>query len=405
MVTEPSPVMFDHLYSLSDRGAYDEIIDHIRNHDDEAVRYGAAGVLSESVAEFESEVTPETRKALLRAVLTDPSDAVRANVVRTLLHLDESIVDNIVTRLEMEPDSTPTELPYPAVLTEWHGMRWAELRFLAVAGFEHVGGHSAVEKLRTTIQEEVDMRVLRRAIEAGGTVGDETFVTPIKDHLRVDDQTYQQSANETQIRRTKQAATEALVKIGTEAAYEALVTASRGTDEELKKCAISEIGKFGARQTVDLIVDELNNDESEELRQEAAEGLIATFTEADFDEGHTVREAALEQIGQDVPTAVSDEFATIVAESPRKPEQRNAAWLLGQLESDTDETVACLLSALDEDDEYLGVIAAAGLANLDPSVVEGRLDSFLESVDDGSQAQLLASSIQSKIRDTTADAR
>jgi HEAT repeat protein len=404
MVDEPSPVMFDHLYSLSDRGAYDEIISHIRDHDDEAVRYGAAGVLSESVDEFREEITPETRKALVTAVLTDPSDAVRANVVRTLLHIDESIVDNIITRLEMEPESTPTESPYPLVLTEWHGTRWAELRFLAAAGFERVGTHSAVEKLRSTIQEEVDLRVLRRAIEAGGEVGDETFVEPIKQHLRVEENTYQQSANDTQISRTKQAATEALVKIGTDAAYEALVTASRGTDDELKQCAISEIGKFGARKTVDLIVDELNEDASDELRQEAAEGLITTFTEADFDDGHAVREAALEQIGQDVPTDVSDEFASIVAESPRSSEQRNAAWLLGQLESDTDDTVECLFAALDGDDEYLGIIAAAALAKLDAAVVEDRLESFLESVDEGSQAHTLASSIQSNVHDSPPEA-
>ena len=137
MVREPSPVMFDHLYSLSDRGEYDELIRHIREHDDEEVRYGAAGVLSESVDGFEAEMTPATRKALVQAVLNDPSDAVRANVVRTLLHIDESMVDNIITRLEATPEATPTETPYPLILTKWHGTRWAELRFLAVAASVH----------------------------------------------------------------------------------------------------------------------------------------------------------------------------------------------------------------------------------------------------------------------------
>lgn len=401
MVQEPSPVMFDHLYSLSDRREYDELIRHIRDHENEEVRYGAAGVLSESVDGFREEITPQTRKALVESVLNEPSDAVRANIVRTLLHIDESIIDNIITRLEVAPESTPTEMPYPRILTNWHGTEWPELRYLAVAGFGRSNSQSAAEKLRATIQEEMDMRVLRRAIEEGGKVGDETFVEPIQTYLRADNEKLYQSANADQLTQTKQAAVEALVKIGTDAAYEALVTASRGTDEELRGCVISEIGKFGAENTVDLIVDELNNDADDALRAEAAEGLITTFTESEFDEGHAVRQQAIEQIGDDVATDVSDEFASIVTESPRKPEQRNAAWLLGQIEGDAEDTIDGLLAGLEDDDEYLRIIAAAGLTTFDPAVVADKLVEFRDSVDDTSEAHVLASSILSTMQDTS----
>ena len=118
MVDEPPSALFDHLYSLSSRGAYDELIRYLRTHEEEDVRYGAAGVLAESVGGFNEQITPARRKALVDAVRTDPSDAVRANVVKTLLAIDESIADNIITRLEMAPESTPTETPYPLILTK-----------------------------------------------------------------------------------------------------------------------------------------------------------------------------------------------------------------------------------------------------------------------------------------------
>ena len=397
MVTEPDSALFDHLYSLSSRGAYRELIRYIRTHDDEDVRYGAAGVLSESVAGFATEITPQTRKALVDVVRNDPSDAVRANVVKTLLAIDESIADNIITRLEMAPESTPTETPYPLILTKWHERQWPELRYLAVVGFERVGSPTTTEKLRTTIQRETDLRVLRRAIEASGAVGDETFITPIKSYLRIDDDTQYQSADAEQIRRIKQAAVEALVDIGTDGAYEALLTASRGTDPELKACAISEIGRLAPDEAVDLIVDELDDDADDAVRQEAAEGLITTFTESDFEEGHAVRQQALAEMGEDVDAAVSDAFASIVDDSPHKPEQRNAAWLLGQLETATEDTVDSLLSALTHEDDYLRIIAAAGLTTLDPALVDQKLTAFRDSVNEDSPAYDLASMIQSRL--------
>ena len=399
MAQEPSSAMFDQFYTLSSRGAYNELIRYVRHHDDEDVRYGAAGVLSESVSGFAEQMTPPARKALVDTVLNDPSDAVRANAVKTLLAIDESIADNIITRLEMAPKSTPTETPYPLILTKWHERQWPELRFLAVVGFGRVGSHTMVEKLRTTIQRETDLRVIRRAIEASGTVGDETFVTPIKNYLRIDGDSMYQSADAEEVRRTRQAAVEALVTLGTDAAYEALRTASRGTDAELKACAIGAIGRLDAAEAVDLLVDELDNEGDDAVRQEAAEGLITTFTESEFEAGHTVRQQALAALGDDVDAAVSNEFASIVEESPRKPEQRNAAWVLGQLETDTEDTVESLLSALTDDDEYLRIIAAAGLTTFDPSLVEAKLEVFLDSVEDASAAHRLASAIRSNLQE------
>lgn len=410
MAGSPSDDMFDYLYTLAERGEYEEIIDHIRTHDEERHRYGAAGVLAESVTGFAPQATPEARQTLIESVLNDPSERVRATVVKVLLDMDESIIDNIIARLEANPQSAPNETPYPLILTEWQASRHPELRFLAIVGYENVASQSTIVKLRTAIINEQHMRVLRRAIEAGGSVGDETFVTPIQEHLRAADEEFKRATDTMAIKRIKQAAVEALVEIGTDAAYEALVTATRTADEALKEQVVGEIGRFGAIDTVELIVDELDaNDDT--VHQEAAEGVITTFREADFEDGHTIREQAIEKMAEDVSRDVSSEFISIVEQSPYKSERRNAAWLLGQLEShprielSTQATVDCLLSALHDDDQYLRQIATAALTRFDPEDAESKIDTFLAETDENSNAHSLASFVKSSMQDTADEAK
>ncbi|RJX49918.1 HEAT repeat domain-containing protein [Halonotius pteroides] len=405
MAQSPSPDTADYLYSLANRGEYGELIRHIRDHDNQHVRYGAAGIVAESADAFAETVTPQTQQALIGCVLSEPSDAVRANILNVLLTVDESTFDTIITRLEADPESTPTERPYPLILTKWHSSGRPSLRFLAVVGFGRVGSQSTINKLRTTLSRETDLRVLRRAIEAAGTVGDETFVSPIQDHLRADNDEFQQAANSKQIAAVKEAAVEALVEIGTNAAYEALVTASRSTDDELKEQVIGKIGRFGAQETVDLVVDELDDDSNESIREEAAEGVITTFTETEFDEGDAVRQQAIEKIAEDVSTDVSEEFASIVEESPHRLEQRNAAWLLGQLEGSSEKAVDSLVDTLDDDDPDLRRIASASLTKLDQATVEGKIETFLETVDEDTEAHTLASFVKSNLHDTAAEAK
>jgi hypothetical protein len=397
MAGRPSPKNTDQLYALSNRGEYGTLIRYIRSHNNEHVRFGAAGVLSESIEEFTEEVTPRLQQALVESVLNDPSDDVRSTVLRVLLALDESTIDTIITRLEADPQSTPTGTPYPLILTKWHGKPRAPLRFLAVAGFGRVGSRNTIEKLRTTIIREENMRVLRRAIEEGGDVGDERFVTPIQEHLRVDNEKYEGTSRSGLVDQVQQASVEALVKIGSSGAYEALLSASRSANEALKEQVISEIGKFGAQDTVDVVVDKLDADDNDALRREAASGVITSFRESTFEESHSVRQRTIEKIDDEISTDVSAEFAGIVSEAPRNAEKRNAAWLLGQLESETDIAVDSLLDALADDDEYLRTIAAASLTNIDHAELEQKVDAVLETADENSDAHKLASFLKTHL--------
>jgi len=405
MAESPARGTADYLYSLADRGEYAELIRHIRDHSDQNVRYGASGILAESAEEFAEAVTPETQQALIDCVLNEPSDTIRANVLTILFTVDDSTFDTIITRLESNPEATPTETPYPLILTKWQSSDSWSLRFLAIVGFSRARSQSSISRLRTVLKRETDYRVVKRAIEATGTVGDETFVSPIQEYLRADGSEFHQSVSTEQLESVREAAVEALVEIGTDAAYEALVSASRSTDEDLKAHVISEIGRFGAQETVDLVVDKLDDDDNENVREEAAAGVITTFTETDFDEGGAVRQQAIEKMAEEISTDVSAEFASIVEDSPHKSEQRNAAWLLGQLETTNPEAIDTLVSALNEEDDNLRKIASASLTKLDQSDVDGKIEPFLESVDEDSEAHTLASFVQKTLHSSGEEAK
>lgn len=405
MVQTPGNKQSDYLYSLADQGRYVELIEYACKHERASVRYGAAGILAESTQAVARNATAEARQLLIEAVLADPTDGVRAHIVEVLRSIDESIVDTIISRLEANPQATPTEQPYPWILTTWHSSQYPPLRYLAVAGYGQVGTQTAITHLKTSINEEDDVRVLCRAIEEVGKIGDETCVSPIQRHLRAESDAYSASTGDSDISDIKHTAIEALVEIGSDAAYEALVTATRSQDETLRQHAISEIGRFGAKETVDTIVDELNEDVDESVREEAAEGVITSFREAEFDEGDSIRQRAIEELGKDISTEVSREFVSIINESPRKSEQRNAAWLLGQVKATNEFSMNCLVSRLNDEDDYLQQIAAASLAKLDPEEVESKIDSILESTDEDSDLYQMASFVKSSLRDEAEEAK
>lgn len=98
--------------------------------------------------------------------MVEPSDSVRANIIKLLLKIeDESILDNIVTRLRSSNEPTPTETPYPLILTKWYSSSKPELRLLAIVGFGNLSSETSRTRLRTTIKQEQNLKVLRRAIE------------------------------------------------------------------------------------------------------------------------------------------------------------------------------------------------------------------------------------------------
>ena len=353
----------DFLYSLASRGEYNRLIEYIQAHDDSSVRYGAAGVLLESTDKFKMQTNTTHCKELLTIVLTEPNDSVRAKVLEILLEIeDESILDNIITRLGSSSQPTPTETPYPRILTKWHSSRHYTLRLLAIVGFSSISGRSYLTKLRTSIKKESNVTVLRRAIEEGGNVGDETFVSPIQDYIHMPPEQFQTSDTE-EIEAVKKTAIEALVEIGSDASYEALLSATRRRDQMLKEYAIKKIGEFGAKKSLDIVINELDADD-EKIQKSAAESVLGTFEKED--DSHEIRMKVLNELSSSADVSVCDQFAKIITSNSEDTcKKRNSAWLLGQLKESSDNTIEALLTAIESGDQYLQKIAAASLYQLD----------------------------------------
>ncbi|TQQ79978.1 HEAT repeat domain-containing protein [Halonotius terrestris] len=396
-MSEYTPKLRDKLYTLSNQGEYEPIVSCLLEHPSSNARYGAAGVLSESPS-FLQHASAETTSLLIDAVLNEPDDKVRARVLDVLLDIEgEAVLDNIVTRLELNPDLAPPDTSFPFVLDTWSSKPHAELRHLAVVGFGRLDTASSREKLLMRIDEETDIDVLRRAIEEGGEVGDIHFVSPIQQYLRADAFSSNQYIA-SKINRVQAAAAEALVKIGTDGAYEALVSATRSNDPHLKHAAIDQIAKFGSNETLDRVIDELDSPESEEVRKTAATGILTTFVSSDFEQSHEVREQAIEAISEDVSVDVSGDFAAVMEDSNNTAEKRNAAWLLGQIDDESEVAAETLASTVvDSDDDLLAIIAAATLSNHDPELVSECIAAIRDAVDDDSKAKELVSFVESDV--------
>lgn len=68
-------------------------------------------------------------------------------------------------------------------------------------------------------------------------------------------------------------------------------------------------------------------------------------------------------------------------------EKRNAAWLLGQIDDESEVAAETLTSAVvDSDDDLLAIIAAATLSNHDPELVLECIAAIRDAVDDDSLA-------------------
>ena len=398
----------DKLYRLSDERRYQRLVNLATSHTNEKVRYGASGVLSES-SHFLQEAKTDQRKLLLDSIFSDPSDRVRANTIRLLYEIDKSILDAIVVRLAANPQSTPTEDPYPLILNQWHASERAELRLLAVAGFGQVNSHTSAQKLLTAIRKETHLDVLYRAIKEGGKMGHEMFVSPIQGYLRFTDESGSSHISQRSEMDIKKISVTSLVNIGTDAAYEALVTASRSSDEQLKQYALNQIGKFGAEKTVEIVTEELDQTNNADVRKNAAEGVLSTFIESGSEDGHSIREQTISKITETSSVDATSQFSDIVSESQTSVvEKKNAAWLLGQIasESDNKKPIDTLCDVLrKESDTSLSKIAAASLTNYDSNTVRNYIAEILSKFDEGTQEHQLARFVHENIETTAEQAK
>ncbi|TQQ82845.1 hypothetical protein EGH24_05235 [Halonotius terrestris] len=386
----PQGSQTDFLYTLATNGQFARIANYLASNEPVAVRRGAAGILTEFAGEFEDRATDEFKAQLINAVLEETDETVRARAVETLLYLDDSIIDNLVTRIAADDEPTPTDSPHPLVLVEWLGSQHAELRLLAVAGLGDVGSDHMIPKLTAACSDQ-DRRVRERALAELGRIGDHRAIDAIADRLDSD------------IGAIRREAASALAAIGTKDAINRLKPAAKTDDERLRRLIMDELGAIGTLETLDMLIDGLEDDDPE-VRAAAASSIVESVSSASFEESHVIRENAvdsLERLAEDED--IIPEFVSVFTESHRTTIRRNTAWLLGRIGDSRDSVVDALLDALSDDDTATALIAGSSLALLGDRDIEDQIEAYLDDQPEESPARTRAEFVKSQIADSEAD--
>jgi FOG: HEAT repeat len=294
----------DFLYTLASNGRFDRIADYVASNEALAVRYGAAGILTEFAGDLKTAATTELRKKLINAVLEEPDDRVRARVVEALLYIDESILDTLVTKIAADREPTPTDSPHPLLLVEWLGSDSVELRLLAVAGLGDVGTPSMIPKLSSACSD-TDRRVRERALKELGRIGNPRCVEEVADCLDSD------------IASIRHEAAKTLGEINTRGAIDRLRPAGRrDEDDELRRIALDQLGTFPSSDVINTLSDGVT-DENPEIQQAAASSLMELISSASFEESHTIREEVAEEI-EALDEDVVPAFVTLFTDTHRQ---------------------------------------------------------------------------------------
>lgn len=390
MDDQPQSSETDFLYTLASNGRFERIADYVASNEPVAVRYGAAGILTEFADDLEAAATTDLRKQLIDAVLEEPDDRVRARVVETLLYIDESILHTLVAKIAADSEPTPTDSPHPLLLVEWLGSEAVELRLLAVAGLGDVGTPSMIPKLSAACND-TDRRVRERALRELGRIGNPRCVEEVADCLDSDIATIRHEAAKT------------LGKINTRGSVDRLRPATRrDDDDELRRIAFDQLGSFPSSDVINTLTDGLRDDEPD-IRQAAASSLMEMVAEAGFEESHTIREEVAESI-EDIDDDIVPDFVILFSDTYRTTIRRNTAWLLGRIGDSREEVVDQLLDSLSDDDFTTAQVAASSLARIGGRDIEKLLEEFIEDQPEGSRSETRAEFVLNQITDSEADA-
>ena len=379
----------DFLYTLASNGRFERILRYVGSNDAVAVRRGAAGILTEFADAIRTDASDEFRRQLVESVLVEADDTTRARAVETLLYLDETVIDTLVTKIESDEEPTPTESPHPLLLVEWLGSEHAELRLLAVAGLGRVGTPHVIPKVKAACSDP-NRRVRIRAIRECGRIGDETCVDAVRSALDSDDL------------EICKASADALAGIGTRAARHALLSAAKHSRIELRRHIVAQLGSLGSVEVLDVLVDSLAEDDAE-LREAAAASIVELVAAASFEESHTVREQVVESLADSSARDITPEFVELFETTHRTTIRRNTAWLLGEITETTGVATDCLLEALAAEDTKTALIAAASLARIGGRAFTDRLETYIDNQPEASPQKTRAQFVLEQITGSQAD--
>lgn len=353
------------LYQAEKDGDLDALVGYLGHGDTETVRERAADLL----AEFDRKAGIE---ALIEAVETDGSAAVRATAVDSLDAIGiEAVLDclSVVASFEREEGADWAAVDEIAPVLD---SSESEMRMAAASALGHLGEPRAVPALVEALSDP-DPRVRTRVARACGTLGRAGAVSPLE--TRLDDEAVS----------VRREAARALGRIATDRALVALLDRIDDSSETVRYVVVGALGESDRPESIGPLATALS-DASPLVRRTAVLSIVELLSGAPTDRSHEIRETVVETLSRTDDASVLDPLIEILESGGQSVQQRNAAWLLGNLTGESQErrVVDGLVSLLDDDDGLSAQVAVTSLVSIGGPSVENRLLRFaLDERNDG----------------------
>lgn len=357
------------LYELARESKTTELVAHLKRGETPLVRRRAAETLGDLSNDPTHEPEDEVIRALVKAVVEDDDDSVRARAIDALYRYEDDSFDRLVREITGFDAGDAPDWATARVLERWLDAEYPEFRMVAAAALGRVGDADTLPSLQETLTDS-NPRVRARAVQACARIGGRNCVPELQERLEDPDPS------------VRRAAIRALGAIGTQRALVAFVPIARNDEEELRRAAIEELGQFGSLEPVDVLLHAIEED-TRPIQRAAMFSLIRLFVESPSEQSRHVRGTVAERLSDAEAGTVVPHLVDVVTESQREPVRRNAAWLLGRVADPKgdhrDQVYDCLLDALAGPDEETAQFAAASLAELGSGELERRLHIFVET--------------------------
>ena len=363
---------------LARDGRIKALVEYLRRSEKPATRKRAAELLAD-FAETPQDVNETLiTSALIRVVLDDDNEAVRARAIDSLHRYGREAVDRLISKMAGFDASEAPDWVTAKRLVEWLTSDHPEFRLVAATVLGRVGDEHVVPYLVRSF-DDLDPRVRERAVRACGRIGDPRAVGALADRL---------ADSKPPVRR---AAADALVTIGTGAALRRLLPAARSDDERVRQVAVSELNKVKSRKSLVALADALE-DESDDVRRAATLSLIELTASADADE---TRAYVMRRMRAVDDAELIGQLLDIRSQTTRPSIERTVLWLVGRVvDADADdvgEVHEALLDALDDD--RFSETAHGSLAALGGRPLEDRLLRFVREAEGSDDARERAEAI------------
>jgi HEAT repeat protein len=352
------------LYELERAGDVESLLDYLGGAEKPVVRRRVALVLGD-VGDPED---PQTVDALIGCATDDEEPAVRAAAVDALDALGPRPLERFILERSGQVPEDAAEWVRAKAFAATLSADGPEMRMAAAGALGRIDDPSTVEPLVGAL-DDPEPGVRMRVARALGTGGDDRAVPSLS------------AATGDDVTEVRRAAADALAAIGSPAALSALRSGLDDPDESVRHTAAVALGGVGSLAPVDDLVDALD-DEASFVRRAAAFSLVDLLSGADGADGDAVRERIVGRLDAREDTTVIEPLVELLSEATEAPQRRNAAWLLGRIATEAQETaVAALIDALDDEDALVGQFAATSLVEVGGLSVESNL---LEQLEDAS---------------------